>query len=56
MCEEFQRVQRDAEYASSSFIQFHPGSGQDVDGFVARPRPITSELVRVMGRRGMQKH
>ena len=51
MCEEFQRVQRDAEYASSSFIQFHPSSGQDVDGLVARPRPMKSEL----GRRGMQK-
>ena len=30
---------------SSCFIQFHPSSGQDVDGFVARPR------LKVLGRR-----
>ena len=36
-----------AEYASSSFIQFRPGSGQDVDGLVARPRLVTSELTKV---------
>ena len=27
------------------------GSGQDVDGLVARPRLVTSELMKVLGRR-----
>ena len=31
--------------------QFRPGSGQDVDGFVARPRLVTSELMKVFGGR-----
>ena len=36
--------------ASSCFIQFSPGSGQDVDGLVARPLSVTSELIKVLGR------
>ena len=36
--------------------QFRAGSGQDVDGFVARPRLVTSELMKVFGGRlRMQK-
>ena len=33
--------------ASSSFIQFRPDSGQDVDGLVARPRLVTAELTKL---------
>ena len=39
------------EKLNASFIQFRPGSGQDVDGLVARPRLVTSELIKVLGRR-----
>ena len=42
----FEQCSKEKLNASSSFIQFRPGSGQDVDGLVARPRLVTSELTK----------